>query len=1268
MAYRIEQTGVELQGILNDAAVTKQGLEDEVARAQAAEGVLQENIDSEAGERQSADALLAGNIGTEVARAQQAENDLSVRIDANAAGVAAEVARAQEAEGQVWDTLNDEILTRQSQDAALQGNIEREAGLREAGDGQLQDAIDAISGKIPVEASEDNELVDAATFEAAIDGKQDALTFDEEPTEGSENPVTSGGVASAVATLQGLYAELRDGKADKATTLAGYGIEDAYTKDAVDEMIGALSRNEIVVGALPQTGEEGVIYRVPGNGYYTDYMYYDGEFVELAQYSMEFDQTQVGYFTCDTAAGTAAKTVSAAGYTLAVGGNMRIKMTNGNTADNVTLNINGAGAKSLYYNGEQASSTNSWEAGEVLEVYYDGTQYQCASGGGNEDVGYLNVTNTLYTTFIDAANSISLSDRKRGMYVAANVNGSVVKKQFVGSDISLWGNDALWIDERDELVSIIEGDFRSNYIEGKKLSNGNLANDTYSRVSNPIQVNKGDNITLYTGVNDANAWSVLEYHMSSEITNATLISRILAPNMNLNTYQSTVPQDCYVCFGCGNYRTTLRNAYDVSYYVIVGKKSGLLYGTDIEDNLTSESGDKVLSAKQGNILNTGLQQQQNAYNQVDGWDVRDVTNLFHFVDNSIIRISNGSANGEEPGKLQYKSTWVLKANDNYIDVSAFQTMVVTFYSSNSEGLCFYDENYTLVDVVKNADYLNQQHEMTLELLPSYKYVRLTITDLSTFGCVLKRQAYNGLVRDNEDDISILDVTSSLLKGEKIYIDNGSAFQKIDGQFGFTRNRITFTVSTNTFVLVRIPCGIHNKMNVSASANGSTIFFLKEFYYYDNRTAYAVCSDEYESSKLDLTASETRSMYIPSDCCYLAIVYNIGRGATRDVFPSMITLENDGFLTEMNNMASSMRFYSATETNILEQMAHKNTTFFWKGSFYSLYMCDDTQGEEYVPNHKTIKVRLGIRSRIGLESTISRDIYWAKQRCGDVIISDYAPSNCGMAISPNEKYLYMYANVRPMDGELETAVMTKFSLTSKIVESGCDILTLDGDTFTLTKVIQYYNSKCGTSLPTTQSGTTVWGLNLSSQIIKASDGMYYWGIGCAVNSFGGIIVKSSDLINWQGVTAYDLSPLSTTTVWEVALAETSTGVFSVAMRSDHIYTAAYNFTTDTWTVAATVVPNTLATRPFFFRFGANHYMVCNVTGASSYATRATAAFYEVVSDGVVGQVETKMVVEGCHYAEVVNVDGVLYMFYSSDPKHIMSAQAASKIMCEVITLN
>ena len=95
-------------------------------------------------------------------------------------------------------------------------------------------------------------------------------------------------------------------------------------------------------------------------------------------------QSLVGYYVCDTAAGTAAKTVDATGYSLTDGGCIRIKMTNANTANNVTLNINSTGAKALYYDGAQASATNTWEDGEVLEVYYDGTQYQCASGGGGK--------------------------------------------------------------------------------------------------------------------------------------------------------------------------------------------------------------------------------------------------------------------------------------------------------------------------------------------------------------------------------------------------------------------------------------------------------------------------------------------------------------------------------------------------------------------------------------------------------------------------------------------------------------------------------------------------------------------------------------------------------------------------------------------------------------------------------------------------------------------------------------------------------------------
>ena len=126
-----------------------------------------------------------------------------------------------------------------------------------------------------------------------------------------------------------------------------------------------------------------------------------GEVERFIKDSMKAQQNMVGYFVCASTDSTSAKIVVASGYQLASGGCVRIKMTNANTANNVTLNINSTGAKALFYDGAQASSSNTWEAGEVLEVYYDGTQYQCASSGGGgkfatgEKVNDTSITNTI---------------------------------------------------------------------------------------------------------------------------------------------------------------------------------------------------------------------------------------------------------------------------------------------------------------------------------------------------------------------------------------------------------------------------------------------------------------------------------------------------------------------------------------------------------------------------------------------------------------------------------------------------------------------------------------------------------------------------------------------------------------------------------------------------------------------------------------------------------------------------------------------------------
>lgn len=91
---------------------------------------------------------------------------------------------------------------------------------------------------------------------------------------------------------------------------------------------------------------------------------------------LSFDGTanRVNYGTCSTAAGTAAKTVSCTGFTLITGSEITVKFTVTNTAANPTLNVNGTGAKAIYYRGT-AISAGYLAANRTYTFRYNGTQY-----------------------------------------------------------------------------------------------------------------------------------------------------------------------------------------------------------------------------------------------------------------------------------------------------------------------------------------------------------------------------------------------------------------------------------------------------------------------------------------------------------------------------------------------------------------------------------------------------------------------------------------------------------------------------------------------------------------------------------------------------------------------------------------------------------------------------------------------------------------------------------------------------------------------------
>ena len=139
-------------------------------------------------------------------------------------------------------------------------------------------------------------------------------------------------------------------------------------------------------------------------GYLDDYNTQTGQSLTKAQFLTKLGNifskegvidntaTQIGYYECDTAAGTAAKVITVANYALFVGGSIKVKFANKNTANNATLNINSQGTKALYYQGERASATNSWDVEEVVEIYYDGTSYYANNVKGGSGSGVYDVS------------------------------------------------------------------------------------------------------------------------------------------------------------------------------------------------------------------------------------------------------------------------------------------------------------------------------------------------------------------------------------------------------------------------------------------------------------------------------------------------------------------------------------------------------------------------------------------------------------------------------------------------------------------------------------------------------------------------------------------------------------------------------------------------------------------------------------------------------------------------------------------------------------
>ena len=288
-------------------------------------------------------------------------------------------------------------------------------------------------------------------------------------------------------------------KAAIANTIKANGnqeITGTALQNTLNSIVNSVGENATFAGiATPATNPgtpDGPVFYLAGEGTYTNFSNLTIETGQLGvlkwngSWSKQVLKTKtpsIGCVTCDTIAGTTAKVVTVTGLTaLSIGTRLLVKMTNNNTASNATLNINSLGAKPLYYNNTRVSGDNAWEAGEVIDLYYDGTNFYSSNfQGGNGEGGNLILEwNTDATT---TRKQVKLSDRKSLLQISyKDADGNTVNEQYIGTSFTdtNWANDNNWL-KIATLTDIENIDINTSFY---------IVNDAIENASNYIPLNR----------------------------------------------------------------------------------------------------------------------------------------------------------------------------------------------------------------------------------------------------------------------------------------------------------------------------------------------------------------------------------------------------------------------------------------------------------------------------------------------------------------------------------------------------------------------------------------------------------------------------------------------------------------------------------------------------------------------------------------------------------------------------------------------------------
>ena len=193
-------------------------IDNEATNRKAADSTLQTNIDNEATNRKAADTTLQSNIDTEATDRKNADKTIQQAVDAKAN--AADVYSKTETDNKLADKANAaDVYSKTNTDTKLadKANV---ADVYSKTDTDTKLADKANAADVYSKTDTDTKLADKANT-ADVYSKTDT------DAKFATNDQLQKDVAATNLELAN--------KADKATTLSGYGITNAYTKDEVDE-------------------------------------------------------------------------------------------------------------------------------------------------------------------------------------------------------------------------------------------------------------------------------------------------------------------------------------------------------------------------------------------------------------------------------------------------------------------------------------------------------------------------------------------------------------------------------------------------------------------------------------------------------------------------------------------------------------------------------------------------------------------------------------------------------------------------------------------------------------------------------------------------------------------------------------------------------------------------------------------------------------------------------------------------------------------------